>query len=334
MLSLEKQQYHLQRVSRTFALTIPLMHGQLADCVANAYLICRIADSMEDDPVLDPARKSDWLLRFASCLDHVSAAPEAAELEAEAASLLKAGAVPEEYELCCELQEVLARTRSYPPEVQHIIGHGAALLCRGMAEHLSSLQILCLADVDRYCYAVAGVVGEMLALLFAFFDPRADKKALLELSVSFGEGLQLTNILKDRTADGDRQATFLPAVEDGRQGRELIAWYCALTQGHLKQAGDFICQLPRSSAGARLFCLLNTAMAVLTVKKIENNPLGSQSELKISRSAVRRALLCCVLCSRSNLLVKAYLKFLRSGSKMIERDAAVLRASVSAWPEA
>lgn len=335
MLSLEKQQYHLQRVSRTFALTIPLMHGTPADCVANAYLICRIADSMEDNPVVDPSLKSAWLSRFASCLDQGFDPAEAAALEAEAASLLKEGAVAEEYELCCEMQEVLARTRSYPAEVQHIIGHGAALLCRGMAEHLAlALQVAALPDVDRYCYAVAGVVGEMLALLFAFFDPRADKKALLELSVSFGEGLQLTNILKDRAVDDDRQASFLPACENGLKGAELIAYYCAVTQGHLKQAGDFICKLPRSSGGARLFCLLNTAMAVLTVKKIENNPLGAQSELKISRSAVKKALFFCVLCSRSNLLVTAYLKFLRSGSKMIERDAAVLRAAVSAWPEA
>ena len=43
----------LQGVSRTFALTIPQLPPSLYHVVATAYLLCRIADTIEDDPALD-----------------------------------------------------------------------------------------------------------------------------------------------------------------------------------------------------------------------------------------------------------------------------------------
>ena len=47
----------LEGVSRTFALTIPQLPAVLAPVVANAYLLCRIQDTIEDEPTLDVASK-------------------------------------------------------------------------------------------------------------------------------------------------------------------------------------------------------------------------------------------------------------------------------------
>ena len=44
------QMKHLLGVSRSFALTIPMLPEPLEDYIANAYLLCRIADTVEDDP--------------------------------------------------------------------------------------------------------------------------------------------------------------------------------------------------------------------------------------------------------------------------------------------
>lgn len=337
MLTLEEQHQYLQQVSRTFALTIPLIKGSLSDAIANAYLICRIADTMEDDPIAAPQVKAQWLRRFARELDAGFADDEALLLlQDEARRILKAGAVPEEYKLSCNLFSVLQRTRSFEPQVQRIIGHGAAVLSRGMARQLTDTQeIQDLPGVDRYCYAVAGVVGELLALLFIKNSPvlsEGARKELLNLSVSFGEGLQLTNILKDRSADDLRAVSFLPRTEAQLSGADLILHYCAVAQGHLLQAGQFTCLLdPRTLYGVRFFCLLNIAMAVLTLKKIEARPLGTQQELKISRSAVKRCLRCCALCARFNWTTRMLLAWLRRGSTMIVRDAAELRRQVSLW---
>ena len=46
-LSIAEQNKHLEGVSRTFALTIPCLPEDLRDWVGNAYLLCRIADTIE-----------------------------------------------------------------------------------------------------------------------------------------------------------------------------------------------------------------------------------------------------------------------------------------------
>ena len=54
----------LQGVSRTFALTIPQLPPALYRAVANAYLLCRIADTIEDDAGLPFADKERFSQQF------------------------------------------------------------------------------------------------------------------------------------------------------------------------------------------------------------------------------------------------------------------------------
>ena len=54
----------LEGVSRTFALTIPQLPAELCRVVSNAYLLCRIVDTIEDEPLLDGARKNYFVSSF------------------------------------------------------------------------------------------------------------------------------------------------------------------------------------------------------------------------------------------------------------------------------
>ena len=56
----------LQDVSRTFALTIPQLPLTLYRAVANAYLLCRIADTIEDDSKLTFQEKKRYCHWFAN----------------------------------------------------------------------------------------------------------------------------------------------------------------------------------------------------------------------------------------------------------------------------
>jgi farnesyl-diphosphate farnesyltransferase len=51
------QTHILQGVSRTFALTIPQLPAALHLVVGNGYLLCRIADTIEDEPQLTAEQK-------------------------------------------------------------------------------------------------------------------------------------------------------------------------------------------------------------------------------------------------------------------------------------
>src|SRR5207237_9951329 len=84
------------------------------------------------------------------------------------------------------------------------------------ADERGTLALRDLADLKAYCYAVAGIVGEMLTGLVLREEPslRPEHERLESDSAAFGGGLQLTNILKDAGADQKAGRTYLPAGVD------------------------------------------------------------------------------------------------------------------------
>jgi phytoene synthase len=64
------------------------------------------------------------------------------------------------------------------------------------------------ADLYRYCYLVASVVGLVCIRIFGYSDPRAEK-----LAEETGIAFQLTNILRDVAEDAGRNRIYLP-LED------------------------------------------------------------------------------------------------------------------------
>ncbi len=99
-------------------------------------------------------------------------------------------------------------------------------MCNGMPEYeraASAEGLPTLAHLDRYCYFVAGVVGEMLSAMFTDYEPGMGEHdaELNRLAVSFGQGLQMTNILKDIWADHARGVCWLPRDVFARHGFDL-----------------------------------------------------------------------------------------------------------------
>ena len=64
------------------------------------------------------------------------------------------------------------------------------------------------AELYRYCYLVASVVGLVCIRIFGYSDPRAEK-----LAEETGIAFQLTNILRDVAEDAERKRVYLP-LED------------------------------------------------------------------------------------------------------------------------
>ena len=65
----EYQRHILQGVSRTFALTIPQLPPDLRRVVGNAYLLCRIADTIEDELALSAEQKRRFSQQFIDAVD-------------------------------------------------------------------------------------------------------------------------------------------------------------------------------------------------------------------------------------------------------------------------
>jgi phytoene synthase len=69
------------------------------------------------------------------------------------------------------------------------------------------------ADLYRYCYLVASVVGMVCIRIFGYLDPQAEK-----LAEETGIAFQLTNILRDVREDAQRGRLYLPLEDLERCG--------------------------------------------------------------------------------------------------------------------
>lgn len=323
---------HLERVSRSFAITIPFMAEPMRDYVALAYLLCRIVDTVEDDAKAALLDKITWLSDFAFLSGDEFTEPDVLRgLRLRALDLVKDGSSEDDIALVRDLELAVNLLLSYSDEVQEIICHAVSILAHGMSSSLrhklEQSEISNIDEVDSYCYFVAGVVGEMLAELFVLHDNNVDRKELMALAVSFGEGLQLTNILRDRAKDAKRGASFLPVSDaDG------VLEYVALTQGHLDDAISFICALsPHRNSGVRMFCFTNVAMAMYLLRQVARSPLDPDCNYNISRRRVKQLFFLSRFAVRSNLALRFFSFLLSFGMKRQRRNARQLRDKVSIW---
>ncbi len=316
--ALELQDEMLPGVSRTFALTIPQLPHALRVSITNAYLLCRIADTIEDDVELDIQQKKDFHQRFISIVENKEAPDDFA---ARLSAALSDKTIEAERLLVKETATVIQVTRSLNQTQQTALLRCISIMCKGMpdfqrANTASGLKKM--NDMDRYCYYVAGVVGEMLTELFCDYSPaiNENKSTLMALSTSFGQGLQMTNILKDIWDDQQANACWLPQEVFERHGLQLeklsptsenIGFEQGMTEligiahGHLDNALKYTTLIPKNETGIRRFCLWAIGMAVLTLRNIHNNPsFVSSEEVKISRSKVKATVFATSLLCRSD----------------------------------
>lgn len=298
----------LEGVSRTFALTIPQLPQRLRAVVGNAYLLCRVADTIEDDPLLPAAAKRRLLDRFAALAAGGNDGALGPDLDASLAAATPAA----ERELCREVARVVAIGAAFAPAERASLARCVRVMADGMAwfqERPPERRVRDAADLDRYCYVVAGVVGEMLTELFCLHDPRlaAQRRELMPLALSFGQGLQMTNVLKDVWEDYRRGACWLPHEVFRAHGVDLarlapgrgdagfragLRELAAVAHGHLQRALDYTLRIPPDQAGLRRFCLWALFMAMLTLKKLARRlDYASGADVKISRRAVRGVVL-------------------------------------------
>jgi len=272
----------LHATSRTFALTIPLLHEPTRREVTVAYLLFRVADTLEDSTRWPRPRKLQELEGLARYLE---AQGQRRQPEQDAAAALAAGWTadpPLEHAgylmLLAEFPQVMSEASDLSPEGWRIIATHTARTCRAMAAFVAReedgfLRLRDLEDLKAYCYAVAGIVGEMLTELFLLgcgglapvaSDLRKDASA-------FGEALQLVNILKDRAADAVEGRHYLPGEVDRAE-------VFALARRDLRTAAGYCSRLSRAGAdrGMIAFTALPVLLAKATLDRVERRGAGAK----------------------------------------------------------
>ncbi len=321
----------LPGVSRTFAVGIRLLPGDLGDAVRCAYLLCRIADTIEDAPQLAASEKAGLLAAFDDCLDDARAADEftrrVAAISGEAAHV----------RLVRGSMLVLISYRGLPDATRAHVRRWVGEMILGMRKFVLAyphgIRIQSIEEYREYCYYVAGTVGYLLTDLWREHEASIgarEYEALRERSRAFGEALQTVNILKDVARDAEHEnSIYIPeellrahgsehaAILTADRGRENHAALGALVQlawRDLDHAKAYLLTIPRRAVAIRLFCALPLLFAYATLRDITARPgaISRRENVKISRREVKSLTLLSVLGVMSNRALAALVERART----------------------
>jgi squalene monooxygenase len=308
--------HSLGEVSRTFSRPIALLPPRLEVAVTLGYLLCRIADTVEDHVAVEAPMRDPLFEMFLATLEKNGDPQPFSEMfmtiEGEDAELT----------LARQFARVMRVFAAQDAPIQKACVRWVSEMARGMSlythrapgdDGIAALHTT--ADLDRYCYYVAGTVGHLLTDLFAHeigveeTSPLAI--AMRDKAEAFAMGLQLTNILKDVTDDLSRNVSFVPRIECARHGfaparlgdpavREqahaAVAPIFDIARTKLDDALEYSLTIPKDQPQIRLFCLLPLWMAARTLKLARGNDAMFTPEMpvKIPRAEVEALIAECV----------------------------------------
>lgn len=325
----------LTKVSRTFAINIAILRGHLYKSILCAYLFCRIADTVEDTPFDDVDEQQHLLARYRDLFIHRAFNADAierwvADFESARKNEMANSA---ELDLVHHTRLVVENYQTLPAPYRKAIDKCIVEMTAGMQETIAKKQARTgslyfsetISDLNRYCYFVAGTVGILLTRLF-FVHSRSITRSLLRTlrsrAVSFGLGLQLTNIIKDCHTDYSRGWCYIPrelTQKNGLAPQELfepanqskaqktLNDLIARAAAHLDDALDYSLQIPRRNVRIRLFCLLPLFFAIATLVEAKDNfTLLAGEKVKISRERVKQLIRNITMLCLSNQALKSY----------------------------
>lgn len=268
----------LVKTSRTFALAIPLLPAPTRKTVSLAYLLFRIADTLEDATEWARAERVVGLGKFVDALHELD---DARAIDLRDRWMKRPPCAHAGYrELLDRMPEVFTAVRDLPSGARAIVIDHAVRTAEGMARIVThgtergGIDLQSIKELRAYCYVVAGIVGELLTRLFLHDAAQLEvvRVDLEETMVLFGEGLQLVNILKDERDDAGDGRSYMP---------KAIARVEILTlaRADVRAAERYVDALRRGRApsGFVAFTGLCASLASASLDRIEKSGAGASS---------------------------------------------------------
>ena len=268
--------YLLDLVSRSFALTIPLIDKNKKNKVEVQYLLARIIDTIEDS-THTVGDKETLITGFINILK----TENTDNLENFKKIVIEHTVNEDDKVLIDNMEVVLKAFFAFKQDIKNISISYLREMGYGMV-YYQDHTIATFEDLDDYCYYVAGTVGVYLTELIKISDNLDLDK---EKSKSLGRFLQKVNIIKDAKLDYKEKRIFWPSTlfdnenpapyfEDGAymdKAMEALGQMIESAMNEFRTSIEYIMTIEKKAVGYRHFCLVATLMGYETIKLMKNN---------------------------------------------------------------
>ena len=297
-------------VSRSFYLSLAVLPSAVRPTIGLAYLLARAADTIADTRLIE---RGERIVNLQALYDEICS-PVSGRLEA----IVRAAAsqsLPAERRLIERLREIFDAYRELDAADRERVRKLLSTIVEGMVQDLrvfpgedegklAALETR--ADLDRYTYLVAGCVGEFWTEVHVAHRPRLrhwDPRAMSALGIRFGQGLQLTNVLRDVPRDLRHGRCYLPRQDLARLGleprdlldpatgaaaRPILLDLIGAALAHYEAGWQYTLAIPAAEARMRLACAWPLSIGLRTLDLLAHAPawLDPDTTLKIPRRSV------------------------------------------------
>ena len=299
----------VQGVSRTFALTVDVLDEPMSSYICVGYLVCRIADTVEDASHISPSAQADLLRTYDAVLDpddDTDVEEFVTDVEPHLPEEMN-----EDWRVVRDAPRTLRTLEGLPADVREAVLPPARELVQGMAKFVEryddtgGLRIQSREELEEYCYYAAGTVGNLITNLLTRGDVASERRAkLYETAEEFGLLLQLVNIAKDVRDDYEEENNvYLPAewlaeegiAQDAVLAPENASGTAAVVErtadhatGFLDDAQTYLETVPLTDGNTLAAWAIPFLLAVGTLRELLARPEDAVSSqgVKISRQEV------------------------------------------------
>lgn len=284
----------VEDVSRTFAITVETLEKPMSDRICVGYLLCRVADTVEDAGHIPPEAQSTVLETYQQTLDPESDVDAASFRSTVDPWLPDEPQQTDDWEVVANVERVVGAFEGMPEKTQDALRDPIMELVEGMSMFIDryddsgGLRIGTVEELEEYCWYAAGTVGELITNLVAPDADPKDEETLRDTARSFALLLQLVNVAKDVSDDyHEENNVYLPetwlnevgvdqnevcAPENRSAVRTVIGRVTDRAAGYLDDAQAYLEAMPLTKGNTLAAWAVPYLLAVGTIRELRKRP--------------------------------------------------------------
>jgi len=301
----------VQGVSRTFALTVNVLEEPMSSQICLGYLLCRVADTIEDAGHISPESQVNLLRRFDAALDPASNGTMEEFRTAVDGWLPPSADRTTDWSVVTQSPTIWATFTNQPDSVQTAVVPLVREMVDGMTmfveryANTGGLRINNRSELEQYCYYAAGTVGKLITNLLTRGNVSQKRaRSLYDTAEEFGLLLQMVNVSKDVFDDyTEENNVYLPAewladegidqesilrVDNRERAAKVVERTACHARTFLDDAQAYIEKMPLTHGNTIAAWSIPYLLSVGTIRELNTRPEDALTEsgVKISRREV------------------------------------------------